>query len=240
MDKSQELEFNAKLEFLLKSNMFLHTILLTAAARNAEMGLEDGGGREISRRILVASIRKGLQLGIFRPVGELVGTAGFSEEEEDDIEMTWDEKIPWSIVVSTAAEHEVDADQVREDFADELRQQLASAEGMVEGGESSFMLKTGEFANLEEVATDMAERIARRLGGEADVYLLHCVHDDHSCAHPYSSLEEAVDGAVSEIFHGSLQEVNEISHQDKVIMDEESLNALVKGRVELMHAARNN
>lgn len=224
-------------DFWVYCATFWMQVAQMSAARNVIEGLEEGPDSVILKTVVKSYIFTGLENGFF--------DNGDSQDEEDgeyDRLLEDDEKIPrmpWSVVVQTARDAEVDALEVLQDYIDHAQSGLQRALGL-----AGFEMKPHSaptFAGIPITAAMFHEIANGEFGPEferqmADKYILHVMHGPNPCQHPYESLDMAIEGAAIDLERGIISEISHITHDGLVILAKDELVRRVN---EIMNAGNN-
>lgn len=214
-------------DFWIYCASFWMQVAQMSASRNVIEGLEKGPDDVILKTVVKSYIFTGLQNGFFDN-----GEGQAEEEEGYDQLLEEDEKtsrMPWSVVVQTARDVDVDATEVLQDYINHTQDGLQRALGLA-GFKMEGMEPT--FAGVP-ITPDMFHEIAQGKFGPqfeknfADKYILHVMHGSNPCQHPYDSLDMAIEGAAIDLQRGIITEISHITHNGAVVLHEDEVRRRV-------------
>lgn len=224
-------------DFWVYRASFWMQVAQMSASRNVIEGLEEGPDSVILKTVVKSYIFTGLQNGFFDNGESQVEEEGDDDEYnqllEEDVA-----RMPWSVVVQTARDAEVDATEVLQDYIDHAQDGLQRALGL-----AGFKMENlgPTFAGIPVTAAMFHEIASGEFGPQfekhfADKYLLHCKHGPNPCQHPYDSLDMAIEGAAIDLERGIISEISHITHDGLVVLAKDELVRRVN---EIMNAGNN-
>lgn len=205
---------------------FWMNVAMFSTLRNVSEGLEAGPPEDVLNILVKSYIFTGLGNGDF------AGDSQQDEVRQDELDKLFEkenEQMPWSVVAEIAAEVDVDAAQVLQDYIEHAQGGLQRAMALL-----GFNLEriAPNFAGVP-ITPQMFHEIAQgEFGPEfekhfADKYILHCMHGPNPCQHPYDSLEVAVEGAAIDLQRGIISEILQVTHGGNLVLAKDELSRRV-------------
>lgn len=176
--------------------------------------------------IVIAFVRSEIERGGFGP----------DRDSEDYIA---DGTLPWSAACEIMDDIGIDADNILAQYVEEMQRGMQNVIRMV--GMEGLPGMTPTFAG-QPITQEMADEISNGRFGEefnqqfADKYVLHVMHGDRPCQHPFDSINEAIEIGSADLRRNAITAIGVLTRNGEVVLDTEE----VYKRVSMINAAGMN
>lgn len=216
---------------------FWMSAFMSNVKRNLALGFETGPEHELMRQMLHDYIIVGLENADFRPdnMNDLRSGDVFPGANDDAVEgliERMDGNVPMSIAIEICAAADVNVVEILTEYVENTSRNLAYAATLLRPytadsapapfskrfyGEGPVVTKVP----LGALSPEEADEVFK--WHFPDAYLLHVLHGERPCRHPYDSLGEAIEGAAIEEMSGAITAATHVTHRDALVMDRDEL-----------------